>query len=142
VYQEGIQTIPEVVYVDTDGVIGKAMPFGKVLPTGWRIKTRMRTVDIAAAQALYYTCDECLPPPLGHDEGHWSVAGAASVQEKSRLFRLMKGGGMVVANINNVLPNQNMDGFGNAKGSEEANWREALALFDSAQPFPVQSEAG
>lgn len=108
----------DIVYIDTDGVIARP---SSTVPDGWRAKTVMRHVDIAGPQAVYYTCPQCLPPPAGHAKGHWTVAGAQSVEAKSRLFRLMKHGGMVMTNINNVLPSQDVNAYATTQGESETD---------------------
>jgi hypothetical protein len=139
VYREGLAHFPDCVYVDTDGVIAKRTDR---LPDGWRVKVNMRTLEIAAAQAIRYTCDDCLPamparisgsmvgPSSGHTGPHWTVAGASDVAEKSRLFAALKGGGMIVANINNVLPAQDMGNFGNVDSIPMAS--EAITFLTNA----------
>lgn len=106
-YAEGLCGLSGVVYVDTDGCVAKPTD---AIPDGWRAKTVMPYVDVAGPQAMYNTCDMCLPAggSKGHDKGHWTVAGAESVEAKSRLFRIMKEGGVIMANIGNVLPAQDV----------------------------------
>jgi hypothetical protein len=127
VYREGICQLPDVVYIDTDGVISRRTDS---VPVGWREKTRLRYVDVAGPQALNYYCDHCLPPPAGHDGPHWTVAGAATTEAKSRLFRVMREGGMVITNINNVLPAQDVNRATTPDRTETAPSQAAL-LFDT-----------
>lgn len=106
-YTEGLQHFQGIVYMDTDGVVAKpdACP-----PDGWKIKAEMRWLDVAGPQALNYYCNDCLPVGInGHDGPHWTVAGASSLEAKSRLFRMLKDGGMIVANIGNIIPAQDVN---------------------------------
>jgi hypothetical protein len=105
-YTEGLEYFKGVIYMDTDGVVSKPH---RVTPPGWKIKHEMRWLDIAGPQALNYYCKDCLPPPFGHEGPHWSVAGATSIEAKSRLFRMMKEGGMLLSNIGNTIPAQEVN---------------------------------
>lgn len=108
-WREGINHFRDTVYIDTDGLIAKQTD---TVPDGWRPKTSMRWVDIAGAQAVNYYCNQCLPPPAGHQGPHWTVAGANTIEAKSRLFRLMKEhDGLVMTNINNVLPSMDVNAY-------------------------------
>lgn len=110
VWNEGLTRLRGVVYVDTDGVIARRTD---TVPPGWREKTIIKYCDVAGPQALYYTCDGCQSVgPGGHVKGHWTVAGASTTEAKSRLFRIMKEGGMVLTNINNVLPSMDVNTYG------------------------------
>lgn len=102
-YREGLGRLSGVVYVDTDGVVCR--PTDIVLD-GWRTKTTIRQCDIAGPQAMVYTCDDCGKPGSGrgkHDSPHWTVAGAQTIEAKSRLFRQIKDGAITAFNIGNVL---------------------------------------
>jgi hypothetical protein len=117
-YREGLQYFDGVVYMDTDGVVSKPH---KVTPPGWKIKHEMRWLDIAGPQAMNYYCHDCLPvsrAKVGHDGPHWTVAGASNVEAKSRLFRMLKEGGMVASNIGNVIPSQDVNHAKTQKGNQ------------------------
>lgn len=128
-YREGLQHFSGVVYMDTDGVVAKR---SKDVPDGWAIKNNMRWLDVAGPQALNYYCDLCLPPPVGHDGPHWTVAGATSVEAKSRLFRQIKEGAMTVTNIGNILPSMDVNDAKRLASNEHGGTSEALAFFDTA----------
>ena len=110
VWSEGLSHFRGVVYIDTDGLVAKP---SDTIPDGWRVKSVMRFLDVAGPQALYYTCTDCHKPPGGHEPGHWTVAGATTLEAKSRLFRVMKAGGFILTNINNVLPAQDVNEYAN-----------------------------
>lgn len=123
-WREGINHFRDVVYLDTDGLIAKRTD---TVPPGWRPKTVMRWVDIAGPQAVNYYCNDCHVPPGGHTGPHWTVAGANTVEAKSRLFRIMKDSdnGLVMTNINNVLPSQDVNAYAET-ATEEATSPEAF----------------
>lgn len=127
-WREGINHFPDVVYIDTDGLISK--PTADI-PAGWRAKTQMCFVDVAAPQAVYYTCPDCHKPPGGHEKGHWTVAGAQSLEQKSRLFRIMKQGGMILTNINNVLPAQDVNAHAETENATEATFTPPTFFHDT-----------
>lgn len=108
VWSEGLSHFRGVVYIDTDGLVSKK---AETIPDGWRVKSVMRYVDVAGAQAIYYRCPECHALPGGHEPGHWTVAGATTIEAKSRLFKVMKAGGFILTNINNVLPSQDVNAY-------------------------------
>lgn len=102
-YREGLSRLSGIVYVDTDGVI--CSPTDSVMD-GWRTKTVIRSCDIAGPQAMVYTCPDCGKPGSGrgkHSAPHWTVAGAQTLEAKSRLFQQIKDGAMTAFNIGNVL---------------------------------------
>lgn len=101
VYSEGLSHFRDCVYVDTDGVIA---PTGQDPLPGWRIKTEMRTVEIASEQTYRYTCTDCLQAPYGHLGPHYVVAGGSDRADKSRIFRLMRDGGFLASDFNQTVP--------------------------------------
>lgn len=127
-----------VVYVDTDGLV--ARPTDNI-PDGWRAKTEMRYVDIAGPQAMFYKCSQCRTTgaiPYGANThanvGHWTVAGAESIEAKSKLFQLMKHDGFIMANIGNVLPPQDVNEYGKESESEKDS-DSSSALLDYTGTF-------
>lgn len=131
-YTEGLQYFKGVVYMDTDGVVSRPSP---VTPEGWKVKAEMRWLDVAGPQALNYYCSECLPVShgKGHDGPHWTVAGASSLEAKSRLFRMLKEGGMVVTNIGNVIPAQDVNNAKTRKNKHKITSKsEAFSFFGVA----------
>ena len=103
VYLEGLLHFKDICYVDTDGVI--AVEGQEPMP-GWRVKTDMRTIEIAAEQCYRYSCHLCIQAPYGHQGPHLVVAGASSREAKSRMFREMHNAGILVTSFATTFPNQ------------------------------------
>lgn len=126
----GLNTFQGIVYADTDGIISDQ--HGGTLPANWRTKRVMRVVEVAGAQAYRYSCPDCLPSPRGHVGPHYSVAGATTLPEKTRLFKQLRHGGFLVTNLGMVLPAQDVTKVG--LNEQVENSPEALTLLRSQSP--------
>lgn len=68
-YREALAAVPDVVHVDTDGIIARACP------PGWVEKWGDSRVEILGPQAYRRWCPQCHAVPGGHAGPHYSVAG-------------------------------------------------------------------
>lgn len=112
-WREAIVGCPDLLYVDTDGIItGSVLPPDKIgpLPGQWRVKDTMVRCEIRAPQVLRHECPTC---NRDHAKWHYCVSGATSKENAADIFARTArhpGDGYAVISPNTItLPRQRLE---------------------------------